>query len=131
MRGMYQTVCRRLPAGRTILALLLVLCMLPACTSLRPVSLSGVDPQEQLKPGDRIRVTTHQGAVLEFELAEALSDRLIGSKDEVVAITDILEIGRREPSRAKTTGLIVVVVAGAVVALWYLTAVAIADSIVL
>jgi hypothetical protein len=91
-------------------SLLFILCisLTTGCTTLKPLGVYA-EPQAiltQIKPGDKVRLTTRDGNVREFKLKESTAQQLVG-EDEVVNLSDIKDIERREFSAWKTTFLVV------------------------
>jgi hypothetical protein len=79
-----------------------------ACTSLRPVDASREQLREQIRsgallaPGDRIRVTTDDGAQQEFRIAEVRSDGTLVGKNHEVPVDSIATLAKRTTSWIKT-----------------------------
>ena len=83
------------------------------CTTLHRVEGPPEQIQEQIRaghlvaPGDRVRVTTRDGAAQSFRVAEVGSDgKLIGKDRKQVAIGDIVTLEKRQTSWIKT-GLLI------------------------
>ena len=94
-------------------SMVIVLCMSLAtgCTTLSPLPTG--EPQairEQIRPGDRVRVTTSGGTQHEITVKETTSEQLVGESMSV-SFSDIISVERREFSSWKTVGLTVGVVA--------------------
>jgi hypothetical protein len=89
------------------------------CTSLRPSLLSAdeirrqIDSGELLNPGDKVRLSTTDGAVHEFQVTAVNADAglIVGSK-ESVRIADIVGVSKREFAIGKTVWLVVGIVGG-------------------
>jgi hypothetical protein len=79
-----------------------------ACTSMRPVDGSREQIREQIRagalvaPGDRILVTTDDGAEQEFRVSEVRSDGTLVGKNHEVPVTAIATLEKRERSWIKT-----------------------------
>jgi len=89
------------------------------CTTLRPSVLSTdeirrqIDSGELLKPGDKVRLTTKDGAVHDFQVTaiDTVDGLVVGGK-ESVRVTDIVGVGKREIAVGKTIGLVIGIVGG-------------------
>jgi hypothetical protein len=89
------------------------------CTTLRPSAMSTdeihrqIDSGELLKPGDKVRLTTKDGAVHEFQVTAIKTDEgLVVGRNESVRIVDIVGLGKREFAIGKTVGLVIGIVGG-------------------
>jgi hypothetical protein len=98
-----------------------------ACSSARPLAFqSAEDLRSQLEPGDKVRITTHDGRKLKFEVREVTEDAVVG-ENESVATNEIRTIERVDFSRTKTT-IFGLSTAAVVVVVGLFTALAIALS---
>src|SRR5258705_3313304 len=89
------------------------------CTTLRPSVLSTdeihrrIDSGELLKPGDKVRLTTKDGAVHDFQVTAIKTDEgLVVGQTESVRVADIVGVGKREIAVGKTIGLVIGIVGG-------------------
>jgi predicted membrane GTPase involved in stress response len=89
------------------------------CTTLRPSVLSTDEIHRQivsgelLKPGDKVRLTTKDGAVHDFQVTEIKTDEgLVVGHTESVRVADIVGVGKREIAVGKTIGLVIGIVGG-------------------
>ena len=89
------------------------------CTTLRPSVMSTdeihrqIDSGELLKPGDKVRLATKDGAVHEFQVTAIKADEgLVVGRNETVRIADIVGVGKRELAIGKTIGLVIGIVGG-------------------
>jgi hypothetical protein len=89
------------------------------CTTLRPSVMSTdeihrqIDSGELLKPGDRVRLATKDGAVHEFQITAIKTDEgVVVGRKESVRIADIVGVGKREFAIGKTVGLVIGIVGG-------------------
>jgi hypothetical protein len=89
------------------------------CTTLRPSVMSTdeihrqIDSGELLKPGDKVRLTTKDGAVHDFQVTAIKTDEgLVVGRKESVRVADIVAVGKRELAIGKTIGLVLGVVGG-------------------
>jgi hypothetical protein len=85
--------------------LLLIASLVSGCTTFHPVSYETKSVPQNLHPGDDVRVTTRDGRVLEFTMKE-FTERSISGEKEQVALSDIVQIERRELNKGKSALLI-------------------------
>ena len=89
-------------------ALVVVVLLAAACTTMRPVPASRDQIAEQvragalLKPGDRIRVETDSGAGQKLRVADIRSDGTIVGKNSEIRVDEIAALEKRERSWIKT-----------------------------
>ena len=96
--------------NRAVLMAIALVCA--ACTTLRPVEAPREEIQRQiltgglLKSGDRVRVTTTDGARHELRVAY-VDERmgLVGSDGQTVRVQEIDALDKREVSAWNTAGL--------------------------
>jgi hypothetical protein len=86
-----------------------------ACTVMQPLSVDPPQLQHALKPGDQVEVTTTSGQKLQFTVASADAQGLHGGGQNI-AYNDIQGINRKEISAARTTWLVLGVLAAGGVA---------------
>jgi len=104
---------------KAFLAYCLIVCMI-GCTTLRPVENVPGDLSQHfndggvLKPGDRVVITTTAGAKRHFRVSSVHDGIVYGGHDSV-PFGEIASVERRESSFGKTTILVVVALALAVV----------------
>ena len=91
--------------GKNAAVLLLNASLVSGCTTLRPVSYEPKSVPQNLNPGDDVRVTTRDGRVLEFTVQEFTEHSISGEKERV-ALSDIVQIDRRELNPGKSALLI-------------------------
>jgi len=97
-------------------ALILLLSLCAACTTMRPVPVDAVGSQirSQVHVGDTVRVLTQDGRSETIQVAELSDTALIGTAAGArveVPFQAIQRLEVRRVSGAKTTGLIIAVVA--------------------
>jgi hypothetical protein len=110
-----------------VVAIVLCLCLTTGCTTFKPLETK--EPQtimEEIKPGDELILTTRDGRIRELKVKEATAQQLVG-ESEVVNLSDITNIERREFSVWKTGGLGFGIVSG--VAITFLVIVLIAFAV--
>jgi hypothetical protein len=80
-----------------------------ACTTLRPVDALPEEIQRQivseslLKPGDKVRLVTNDGATHDFTVASVDPGQgVVNGEHEAVRISDIARLGKRTFSALKT-----------------------------
>jgi hypothetical protein len=83
-----------------------------ACTSLRPVEMPPAELQrlirekDLIKPGDRVRLVTADGAAHELRVKQVDLDRdAVTGNDEVVPLADIITVQTRKIAVGKTAAL--------------------------
>ncbi len=82
------------------------------CPSLRPVETPPAELQrlirdeDLIKPGDRVRLVTADGAVHELRVKQIDRDRdAVTGKDEAVPLADIIAVQTREIAVGRTAAL--------------------------
>jgi hypothetical protein len=104
---------------KAFLVFCLTVCMI-GCTTLRPVANVPGDLSQHfndggvLKPGDRVDITTTAGAKRHFRVSSVHDGVVYGDHDSV-PFSEIASVERRESSPGKTSILVIVAVALAVV----------------
>jgi hypothetical protein len=94
----------------------LIICMIGGCTTLQPIANAPSDLSQHfddggiLKPGDRVIITTNSGAKHKFRVSSVHDGVIYGNQDSV-PFSEIASVQRRETSPAKTTILVVVILA--------------------
>jgi hypothetical protein len=90
---------------------------LVGCTSLHAIQVPPAELQREilagalLKSGDQVVVGTADGRSIEFRVSAIRGGELVG-KDQSVPIDQIVSLRKREPSVAKTAGLVAVIAVG-------------------
>jgi len=101
----------------TVLSVLLLVS--PACTTARMVPMQtqpGATAPPGLRPGDRVRVHTHDGKHFDFVFVHVSAEGdVFGRKHEQVRASDIAMVERRSINKARTSLLIVACAFGAFV----------------
>ncbi len=119
---------------RKQLVILVSFCLC-ACTTFQPLAGSGPIADDiraaaaagtDLKPGDRIRLTTTDGSIYEFRITD-ITDDLISGTEASVPIADIVTLEVREHDTGKPTGLVAGIVL-IVLAIGYLAGKGLEDS---
>lgn len=117
------TPLRRL--GANLLSLALSAALASGCTTMRPVPPTAGGFQESIRPGDKVRIVTHDGTEVQLTVTAVTSDALVGepphgllqkSRRITVPFSDIARIERAGFSGRKTAGAGAATVAGVGVA---------------
>jgi len=98
--------------ARRLLAAAALLLACSSCTQLELVPVSEVDAHQLI--GERVRVLTHEGEVLDFRLREVTNDALVG-ESQSVSFEDVAMMQQRKFSAAVLVGSVVGGVLGVVV----------------
>ena len=99
---------------KPFVVLCLIVCMTGGCTTLRPVANVPSDLSQHfndggvLQPGDRVVITTTAGVRHQFRV-RSVHDGVIYGDHDSVPFSEVATVERREPSGAKTTILVVVI----------------------
>ncbi len=91
---------------RTIAAVLVVALVVAACTTTRPIDPAApASLAEEVRPGDRVSITTRDGRALAFEVVTVEPDALLGAEQRVER-NEIATLEVTQTSVAKTSVLV-------------------------
>jgi hypothetical protein len=99
---------------KTLMVLLMTVCMIGGCTTLHPVENAPSDLSQHLgdggalHPGDRVIITTLAGVKHKLRVRSVRDGVIYGDHDSV-PFSEIASGDRRDFSPAKTTTLVVVI----------------------
>ena len=94
-----------------LISIMIIISLVSACTSLRPIEMPPEQLQERISAGsvisvgDSVRILTKDGENHDFKVT-AISDDQISGKNETVAIADIVALESRGYNGWKTAGLV-------------------------
>lgn len=101
--------------GAKALCIALSITLAPGCSTVRPVHPTAVGYQDELRPGDQIRIVTRSGPTLELTVSAVTRDAIVGilgpdgpsaGSQVSVPLWDVGSIERTEFSGARTAGLV-------------------------
>jgi hypothetical protein len=96
-------------ATAKIIICIVLIAFVTGCSTMR--ALPAIDAQSimsELEPGDDVQITRSEAPDVKFKI-EAISNEGLVGDGIFVAYSDILQVRVREPSSAKTVGLVVAI----------------------
>ena len=107
-----------LTRGKIPVVILLLVCLLSACTTVQQVGQSPETLRSTLEVGDEVRITTSGGELYEFTI-ESIDESAIAGEGNVISYDDIENV---EATRTTAAGEQIAVLGGVAIAgaaLWY------------